>query len=209
MPGDLIGTGVLVVDVVNPDGNVSNALALKIDRPKARLRLLIPEWTITREMQLILMVLFAGALGSLVHAVKSLADFIGNRTAITSWSWWYVTRPFLGGTLALFFYAVLREVSSRVRPRTSASSARSGRLPSRRWLACSRTSAQKLAEVFDTFFKAEDKRGGKLAAPVIDRLEPPTVRTGTKTPVELKIVGDRLGATRTVKIDGRRGRLTR
>ena len=204
LPRDFVGSGVLVVDVLNPDGAVSNALVLKIDRPKALLRLFIREWTVTREMQLLLMVLFAGALGSLVHAVQSLADFIGNRTAITSWFWWYITRPFLGGALAFIVYAVVRGGFLT----GSAADARIinpfGAIAVAALVGMFADKAtQKLAELFDTLFKTTDTRGGKLAAPVIDRLDPPTVVTGTQTPVVVKIVGDRLGAARTVKIDGR------
>jgi hypothetical protein len=203
-PGDLVGTGILVVEVLNPDGAVSNALALRVERPRSRLRLFTREWTVTREMQLLLMVLFAGALGSLVHAVKSLADFIGNRTAITSWTWWYVTRPFLGSALAFIVYAVLRGGFLTGTPAdvrvvnpfgAMAVAALVGMFADK--------AAQKLAELFDTLFKADDKRGGKLGAPVIDKLEPRTVNTGTQAPVDLKIIGERLGAARAVKIGAR------
>jgi hypothetical protein len=204
MPGDFANAGALIVEVVNPDRAISNSLALKIDRPRMQLRLLTLEWSVTREVQLMLMVLFAGALGGLVHAVKSLADYIGNRTAVTSWAWYYLTRPFLGGTLAFIVYAVLRGgfltgTAGEVRVVSPfgaiALAALAGMFADK--------AAQKLAEVFDTLFKTDDRRGGKLAAPVVDRLEPPTVRTGTKTAVDLKIIGDRLGATRTVKIEGK------
>jgi len=192
------------VEVLNPDGAVSNALALRVERPRSRLRLFTREWTVTREMQLLLMVLFAGALGSLVHAVKSLADFIGNRTAITSWTWWYVTRPFLGSALAFIVYAVLRGGFLTGTPAdvrvvnpfgAMAVAALVGMFADK--------AAQKLAELFDTLFKADDKRGGKLGAPVIDKLEPRTVNTGTQAPVDLKIIGERLGAARAVKIGAR------
>ena len=55
-----------------------------------------------------LLVLFAGALGSYIHAIKSLVDYIGNQTAKESWFWFYMTRPFVGMALALIFYAVIR-----------------------------------------------------------------------------------------------------
>lgn len=208
---DLVGRDSLLIEVVNPPPEgantpaaVSNALALRLDRPRRTLRLLYLEWTISREMQLVLMVLFAGALGSLVHGVKSLTDFIGNRTAITSWAAWYVARPFLGGAMAFIVYAVFRGgfltgtpgEAGVVNPfGVTAIAALVGMFTDK--------AAQKLAEVFDTLFKADDRRSGKLAAPVISRIEPPTVLTGTTDTVDLKIIGERLSATRTVTIDGK------
>jgi hypothetical protein len=58
--------------------------------------------------------------------------------------------------------------------------------------------AQKLGEVFDTLFKSEDKRGGKLSAPVIDKLDPDTIFSGQAQPILIKITGDRLGKVSTV-----------
>lgn len=46
----------------------------------------------------------AGALGSYIHAVKPLTDFLGNRADKQSWFWFYVTRLFLGAGLAMIFY---------------------------------------------------------------------------------------------------------
>jgi Putative Ig domain len=200
--GDL-APGLMVVEVVNPGSLPSNALTLKTGRPKEALYLFGTPSLISRELQLILMVLFAGALGSYVHAIKSLADFIGNQTAISSWTSWYITRPFLGGTMAFIFYAVLRGGFLTGAPAdvnfvnpfgAIAVAALVGMFADK--------AAQKLAEVFDTFLKAEDKRSGKLGAPVITKLEPPTVRTGV-APVEVKIIGDRLANVRTVKVDGK------
>ena len=58
--------------------------------------------------RLILIVLCAGALGSYVHAATSFASYVGNRRLVLSWVWWYGLRPFIGMTLALIFYFVVR-----------------------------------------------------------------------------------------------------
>ncbi len=58
--------------------------------------------------RLILIVLCAGALGSYVHAATSFASYVGNRRLVLSWAWWYALRPFIGMTLALIFYFVVR-----------------------------------------------------------------------------------------------------
>src|SRR5207248_5213807 len=58
----------------------------------------------TLETRLILLVMLAGAIGSYVHAASSLVDYLGNRTLVSSWVWWYLLRPFIGMMLALIFY---------------------------------------------------------------------------------------------------------
>ena len=47
-------------------------------------------------------------MGSYVHAATSFASYVGNRRLVLSWAWWYALRPFIGMTLALIFYFVVR-----------------------------------------------------------------------------------------------------
>lgn len=67
-------------------------------------------WTfsISNEMRLFLIVGLAGALGSLVHALRSLYWYVGNRALVWSWLAKYILLPFIGSTLAFVFYFVLR-----------------------------------------------------------------------------------------------------
>jgi hypothetical protein len=53
-------------------------------------------------------VLLAGALGSLVHALRSVYWYVGNRDLVWSWVAMYVMLPFAGATLGLIFYLVVR-----------------------------------------------------------------------------------------------------
>ena len=62
----------------------------------------------TLEVRLLLLVMLAGAIGSYIHASSSFVDYLGNRTLISSWVWWYLLRPFIGMMLALLFYFVFR-----------------------------------------------------------------------------------------------------
>lgn len=191
-----------MVDVENPGGLTSNAVTVPIRRPMAQLNVFGLRPWITKEVQLLLLAIFAGALGSYFHALKSLADFIGNRTVISSWFWWYITRPFLGMALALVFYAVLRGGFVIGSPADAMVVNPFGVLALSALVGMfSDKAAQKLAEVFDVLFKAGDPRSGKLDAPVIDRLEPATVTVGTTQPVVLKIIGDRLGKVVTVRLN--------
>lgn len=60
------------------------------------------------EDRLFLIVLFAGTLGGMVHALRSLVWYIGNRRLRWSWSALYFLTPFSSAAIALVFYFVLR-----------------------------------------------------------------------------------------------------
>jgi hypothetical protein len=60
------------------------------------------------ETGLLLLVIVAGALGSYIHAATSFVDYVGNKSLVMSWGWWYTLRPFIGAALALVFYFVIR-----------------------------------------------------------------------------------------------------
>jgi len=63
---------------------------------------------ISNEVRLILIVIMTGALGSMVHGFRSLFWYVGNRAYAKSWTLMYVLLPFVGSTLSLVFYFVLR-----------------------------------------------------------------------------------------------------
>jgi len=63
---------------------------------------------IADEVRLLLIVVLAGALGSMVHALRSLYDYVGHRELVRSWLLKYILLPFSGATLGLIFYAVIR-----------------------------------------------------------------------------------------------------
>jgi hypothetical protein len=60
------------------------------------------------EMQLTLMVALSGALGGLVHDMRSYRWYVGNRQFVGSWIPFYVIQPFAGAALAILFYYVIR-----------------------------------------------------------------------------------------------------
>jgi hypothetical protein len=62
----------------------------------------------SRESLFFVMVAFAGALGAVVHSLRSLVIYIGNRELRWSWVPFYVVRPVLGAALATLLYVVLR-----------------------------------------------------------------------------------------------------
>ena len=60
------------------------------------------------DVRLLALVMAAGGLGSFIHTATSFGDYVGNKTMATSWFLWYILRPFIGMTLALIFYLVIR-----------------------------------------------------------------------------------------------------
>lgn len=60
------------------------------------------------EQRLLLLVLLGGALGTLVHSLRSVYWYVGNRNLVMSWMAMYFMLPFAGAALALVFYLVVR-----------------------------------------------------------------------------------------------------
>lgn len=114
------------------------------------------------ELDLIILVIIAGALGSYVHAATSFASYVGNRRMGKSWIWWYILRPLIGSALALIFYFVIRAGFLQAGTGTqdlnifgfAALAGLTGMF--------SKQAADKLREVFDNLFAVKDERADKL-----------------------------------------------
>jgi hypothetical protein len=65
-------------------------------------------WKMSNEERLLILVMTAGALGSLVHALRSAYWYVGNRNLVRSWVPKYLLLPFCGAILAILFYFVVR-----------------------------------------------------------------------------------------------------
>lgn len=63
---------------------------------------------INEEVRLILIVFIAGGLGSLVHAFRSYFWYVGHKAFVSSWAMMYFLLPFIGSSLSLLFFFVLR-----------------------------------------------------------------------------------------------------
>jgi hypothetical protein len=66
------------------------------------------QFDIGDEQRLLLLVLLGGALGTLVHSLRSVYWYIGNRNLVKSWMAMYFMLPFAGAALAMVFYLVVR-----------------------------------------------------------------------------------------------------
>jgi hypothetical protein len=65
-------------------------------------------WKMWDEQRLLILVMTAGALGSLVHALRSAYWYVGNRNLVRSWIPKYLLLPLCGATLAVLFYLIVR-----------------------------------------------------------------------------------------------------
>jgi hypothetical protein len=209
--------GAVVVDVMNPGDKVSASVVVRVSRPVVPLRIFGTDVGITRETQLVMLAVLAGALGSYLHALKSLADFIGNRTLHASWFWWYMARPFMGMAMALIFYALLRGGFLAGTPSDAKVVSAFGVIAIGALVGMfTDKAAQKLAEVFDTLFKSEDQRTGKLAALAFANTAVPDAKVGTLYNASLTASGGKPpyhwalepGAPPWLSIDPQTGKLT-
>jgi IPT/TIG domain len=63
---------------------------------------------LTPDQQFFLTVSLAGALGGLLHSVRSLSTYVGERYLFRSWLLYYLALPLVGAVLATIAYIVLR-----------------------------------------------------------------------------------------------------
>jgi hypothetical protein len=145
---------------------------------------------ISQELQLLLLVIFSGALGSSVYAIKSLADYRGAGKLYSVWYIFYFVQPVEGAGIALIFYFAIRggflagtgaDVKAVNPFGICAVAALAG--------AFSDMAFGKLREVFETLFKPTDDRPGKIEAPKITTTSLPDGMVGTEYKQKLAETG--------------------
>lgn len=116
---------------------------------------------ISSEVRMILIVTMTGALGSLVHGFRSLFWYVGNRAYAKSWTLMYLLLPFVGSTLSLVFYFVLR--GGLFSPQAGVAATSPFGFAGIAGLVgmFSNQAALKLQEVAETFFSTKQSTTGK------------------------------------------------
>lgn len=162
----------------------------------------------TADVQLLMLVMVAGALGSFLHTATSFADFVGNEKLARSWIWWYLLKPFVGMGLAVVFYLVIR--GGFLSAGTEAGKVNIYGIAALAGLTgmFSKQATDKLGEVFTTLFQTkpgegDDARKGSLAndVPVLTDLVPTRMETRTaQLGVELK--GSHFARSAVVRVNG-------
>lgn len=113
---------------------------------------------ITPEIQILLVVITLGALGSFIHTATSLATFVGNKNFKKSWTLWYFLRPLIGSTLALVVYFAFR--AGFLNPSISLKDLNLYGIAAASALAgmFSKDAVDMLSDVFSTLFKSQNNK---------------------------------------------------
>ena len=120
-----------------------------------------------------------------MHALRSLYWYVGNRRLVLSWSLMYVLLPFLGATMGLVFYLVIR---GGFFPTANVDDTNPLGFAALAVLAgmFSREAAEKLKQIFETILtRAEKGKDHVAAAPVISKIDPPTGSVNGGYPVTI------------------------
>lgn len=164
------------------------------------------------DKQLLFLVLVAGAIGSLTHALTSFGDFVGNKKLGASWIWWLLLRIPIGAALALLFYFIIRgglllpalpnspladayKITLTLNPYgITAFAALAGMF--------SKQATDKFAEVFASLFAVKNPvdRKGALDA-VAFEVKPAQLKKGK--PEKLSVQGEGFTEATTATIDGK------
>jgi hypothetical protein len=143
---------------------------------------------IWQEERLLLLVILAGAIGGLLHAIRSLVSYVGNRKFVLSWLPFYYLAPFSGATLAFVSYIVIRggffSSTSTTKDANPFMFVALGALSG----LFSQQVLEKLKKVAESAFDkppATDNPLEEPAAPVIDKLDPDPVPVASTDPIKV------------------------
>jgi len=138
--------------------------------------------SLTRDQQFFAIVALAGVIGAMLHGLRSLSRYIGDRFLFRSWIPYYLLLPLVGAILATIVYLVLR---AGLLPGASASSQ-----PDPYGISAiaalvglfSAQAAEKLKAVFETLFTKVDpgtESVTDIAMPTIAEFKPEEGPPGT------------------------------
>src|SRR5690606_20582994 len=126
----------------------------------------------SRETSMFVVVMAAGALGAVVHVLRSFYWYVGNRALRRSWLVMYLLLPFVGALLGLIVYLVLR--GGLTTPAGGASDINPYGVSAIAALVglFSRETSEKLRGVFTTLFAQAPSGRDQALAPTITSVEP-------------------------------------
>ena len=101
------GRFITAVTPMHPAGAVSVLVAneLSVSSLDGRFSFVCPA---VPDATMVLLILLAGALGGLVHALRSFYWYVGERKLVWNWTTMYVLLPFTSSALGFVFYLVIR-----------------------------------------------------------------------------------------------------
>jgi len=165
---------------------------------------------ISDDARLIAIVLVAGGVGAMVHALRSFSAHIGAQRLSKGWAWWYVLRPFEGSVIGLTFYLVLRGglLSTSASADSSASTISVYGVAGIAVLVgmFSHEAVAKLKELAETLFSKPSQGSAGVSAqphpkPSVIRCDPSEIRQGT-FPAQIAVQGTNFVRQSEVHIEG-------
>jgi hypothetical protein len=188
---DVAAPGPVRITMLTPEGAEFGNDTIWVVEPEFVWKLaFLPSWTISLELRLLLLAFFTGAFASSIYAVKSLADYRGDGTFAPSWSMYYLVQPIEGAGAAFLFYVAIRGGlltggSGDVRAVNIFGICALTGLAG----AFSDLAFMKLREVFQTLFKPQDARTGKLDGIKITTFTLPGGVSGQSYDLQLESTG--------------------
>lgn len=140
------------------------------------------------ETRLLLIVILAGAFGSLIHAIRSFYWYVGNRGLRWSWVLTFVLSPFAGGILAMLFYFVVRGGFFSSQSTIDATNPFTFAAVSGLVGMFSAQAVEKLRQISSTVFAPAPQGGdhvGPATAPKIDSVSPVSGPAAGATPISI------------------------
>jgi hypothetical protein len=97
-----------VTTTTAPGGSATGTTVVLQGAPNPAVSVFWMDLDLSRETRLFYVVALAGALGGLVHAMRSLSWYTGNRNLKASWLLTYALLPVVAASMAVIVYVVLR-----------------------------------------------------------------------------------------------------
>ncbi len=153
---------VTATDTADPERQASALLYLNPGNMLANPALPVAE--LSRDRPLIILVMLMGALGALLAASRSLANFVGNKSFAPRWSLYYLLRPLFGAGLATIVFFGYRIGAVTGLKDTSPADPFAAAFVAGIVGLFADTVLQKLKDTIDALLPAKDDRHDKIAA---------------------------------------------
>jgi hypothetical protein len=198
-------TSVLVVSAWGPEAHEQASAAVLVEVPFQPSDVLA-NWPI------LLFVITCGALGSMIYYTSSFVAYVGNQTFRSSWFWFYISRPFVGGGLAVIFFFLTEW--GKISGATGTNLAAVGAVSALVGLFSDKA-VKKLSDILDVLLATKDDRKDKIedtkaqsnaatappsSGPKIIYIKPQTATANTDTPVQ--VTGTNFTAPFKVQVNG-------
>ena len=156
--------------------------------------------TLNNNVRLLLIIVVVGALGSLIHVLRSFYWYVGNRNLKMSWLLMYFLIPFSGAGLALLFFLIARGLSSQ--PVTTQSSVDGYAAMAALVGMFSQQALAKLKQIAEGFFSVAEKGKDQAVSHATPKLVSVTPVQGTSGKTTVIITGTSLRGVSQILFGG-------